>query len=284
MPTLNVSGYRFVSIDDTAALRPVLKRRADKLGLRGTILLAPEGINLFIAGPDRNVEKFLAELTADARFAGLETKLSWSDEQPYNRMLVKLKREIISMRRPDVDPSRTPAPRLSPAQLKAWLDEGREVLLLDTRNDFEFGMGTFEGAQNLHIRSFSEFPAAAKAAMAAMDPQWKKRPVVTFCTGGIRCEKAAPLLAKEGFREVYQLDGGILKYFEECGGAHYRGECFVFDKRVALGPDLKPTGMAQCYACQAVLSIADQASPDYRFGESCPHCPDKKAHDRRIAA
>ena len=195
-------------------------------------------------------------------------KLSWSEDQPFNRMLVKAKREIITMRRPDVDPARAPAPRLAPETLKQWLDEGREVLLLDTRNQFEVALGTFRNAIDLKLASFSDLPQAA----AAIDERWKTRPVVTFCTGGIRCEKAAPLLVKEGYGEVYQLDGGILKYFEHCGGAHYQGECFVFDKRVALGPDLEPTGTAQCYACQAVLSLAEQASPDYAYGLHCPHC------------
>jgi UPF0176 protein len=268
MAVLNVSAYKFVSIDDVESLRPRLKKRAVDMGLKGTILLAPEGINLFIAGEQAKVERFLERLTADARFAGLETKLSWSDEQPFNRMLVKAKREIITMRRPDVDPSRAPAPRLAPETLKAWLDEGREVLLLDTRNQFEVKLGTFKGAVELELKSFSDM----SEKLPSLDPQWKDKPVVTFCTGGIRCEKAAPLLIKEGFGEVYQLDGGILKYFERCGGAHYQGECFVFDKRVALGPDLEPTGTAQCYACQAVLTPAEQQSPDYAFGLHCPHC------------
>ncbi len=272
MAVLNVSAYKFVSIDDVDTLRPRLKKRAVDMGLKGTILLAPEGINLFIAGDEAKVERFLERLMADARFAGLEAKRSWSDEQPFNRMLVKAKREIITLHRPDVDPSRTPAPRLSPETLKQWLDEGREVLLLDTRNQFEVKLGSFEGAADLKLKSFSEMTAA----LPAIDAGWKNKPVVTFCTGGIRCEKAAPLLIKEGYREVYQLDGGILKYFERCGGAHYRGECFVFDKRVALGPDLQPTGTAQCYACQAVLTPEEQTSPDYQLGLHCPHCKERK--------
>ena len=272
MAVLNVSAYKFVSIDDVDTLRPRLKQRAVDMGLKGTILLAPEGINLFIAGDEAKVERFLERLMADARFAGLETKLSWSDEQPFNRMLVKAKREIITLHRPDVDPSRMPAPRLSPETLKQWLDEGREVLLLDTRNQFEVKLGSFEGAADLKLKSFSEMTAS----LPVIDAGWKNKPVVTFCTGGIRCEKAAPLLIKEGYREVYQLDGGILKYFERCGGAHYRGECFVFDKRVALGPDLQPTGTAQCYACQAVLTPEEQVSPDYQFGLHCPHCKKRK--------
>jgi len=269
---LNVSAYKFVVIEHPAEMRGVLKERADALDLRGTILLAHEGINLFIAGSEANVQAFLAALQADERFAGFPAKLSWSEEQPFNRMLVKVKREIIPLRRPEIDPSRNPAPRLSPEQLKAWLDEGREVLLVDTRNDFEVELGTFTGARNLHLSSFAEFPSKA----GTLESKWKHRPVVTFCTGGIRCEKAAPFLADQGFGQVYQLDGGILNYFERCGGAHFEGECFVFDKRVALGPDLKPTGTAQCYVCQAVLTPPEQQSPEYVFGERCPRCAGTK--------
>jgi UPF0176 protein len=268
MATLNVSAYKFVRIEDIALLRPSLKKHAVDLGLKGTILLAPEGINLFLAGQEDGLRQFLARLEQDQRFSGIECKFSWSEEQPFNRMLVKTKREIITLRRPDVDPSRTPAPRIAPLELKRWLDQGRQVLLLDTRNAFEVALGTFNGAAGLGLKSFSELPAAAQA----IDPRWKDLPVVTFCTGGIRCEKAAPLLVKEGFREVYQLEGGILKYFEQCGSAHFHGECFIFDKRVALGPDLQPTGTAQCYACQSVLTLGDQQRPEYVFGKSCHHC------------
>ena len=265
---LNVSAYRFVTIEDTAALRPVLKERADRLNLRGTILLAPEGINLFVAGTETHVHAFLAALTADARFAGLETKLSWSEDQPFNRMLVKLKREIITMRRPDVDPSQTPAPRISAKRLKEWLDEGREVLLVDTRNDFEVGLGTFTGARNLHISSFSAFPDAVNKDI---EPEWRERPVVTFCTGGIRCEKAAIYMA-DTVPGVLQLDGGILKYFEEVGGAHWHGECFVFDRRVALDPKLQETPTRQCFTCRAVVTPAEQRDVRYQTGVSCPAC------------
>jgi UPF0176 protein len=268
MQVLNVSAYKFVSIEHPAELRLILKERADGLGLRGTVLLAHEGINLFLAGAEANVRAFLSDLGADDRFAGIPTKLSWAAEQPFNRMLVKVKREIIPLRQPEIDPSRDPAPRLSPEELKTWLDQGRDVLLVDTRNDFEVELGTFRGARNLHLSSFAEFPAKAEA----LEAEWQDRPVVTFCTGGIRCEKAAPLLARRGFSRVYQLEGGILSYFERCGGAHFDGECFVFDKRVALGADLKPTGTAQCYACQAVLTPGEQAAPEYAVGVSCPRC------------
>jgi UPF0176 protein len=268
MQILNAAAYKFVTLADLPGLRAHLHERAFGLGLKGTILLAPEGINLSLAGAGEELEAFLAFLLADRRFAGMPIKRSASAEQPFNRMLVKIKREIVALRRPDIDPARNPAPRLAPRELKRWLDEGRELLLLDTRNRFEVELGTFAGAASLELNSFSELPRAAER----IDPRWKERPVITFCTGGIRCEKAAPLLIDLGFRQVVQLDGGILRYFEDCGGAHFSGECFVFDKRVALDSGLMQTGTTQCYVCQAVVTVAEQHSPDYVLGLSCPHC------------
>jgi UPF0176 protein len=265
---LNISAYKFVSLDSLAQLRSELKARCAERSLKGTILIAAEGINLFVAGAQASIEAFLAPLLADARFADMPVKRSWSAEQPFNRMLVKIKREIIPMHRPEINPARTPAPRLPARELKRWLDGGRDVVLLDTRNQFEVDLGSFENTLSLGLKSFGDFPRAS----AALDASLKDKPVVTFCTGGIRCEKAAPWLISQGFREVWQLDGGILKYFEECGGAHYRGECFVFDKRVALDADLRETGTVQCYVCQAVLTPAEQRSPHYELGVGCAHC------------
>ena len=238
MNILNIAAYRFVAVENPAQLRAALKACAAELGLKGTILIAPEGINLFLAGAAAKVEAFLQTLRADARFAAIEVKRSWSAEPPFRRLLVKIKREIVSMRRPEVDPGA--APRLAPEELKRWLDEGREVVLLDTRNQFEVDLGAFEHTLSLELKSFSEFPHATPTLPQAL----KHRPVVTYCTGGIRCEKAAPWLISQGFREVYQLEGGILNYFEQCGGAHFRGECFVFDERVALDPGLRASGSA----------------------------------------
>jgi len=268
MDMLNVSAYQFTPLDALPELRADLKARCNGLNLKGTILIAAEGINLFLAGSEISVSALLEFLLADARFAGMPVKRSWSAEQPYNRMLVKIKREIIPMRRPEINPALAPAPRLSPQELKRWLDEGREVVLLDTRNQFEVDLGTFENTLSLGLKSFGDFPQAS----AQLDEAFKDKPVVTFCTGGIRCEKAAPWLIAQGFRDVWQLDGGILRYFEECGGAHYRGECFVFDKRVALDAALHQTATVQCYTCQAVLTAAEQQSPQYEMGMSCPHC------------
>jgi UPF0176 protein len=235
MNILNVAAYRFVELDHLPQLRAAFKARAEELGLKGTILVAMEGINLFLAGEARKVEAFLETLRADARFAAIEVKRSWSAGQTFRRLLVKIKREIVSMQRPEFRLRESPAPRIAPQQLKRWLDEGRDLVLLDTRNQFEVDLGTFENARSLGLKSFSDFPRATPA----LPEELKRAPVVTFCTGGIRCEKAAPWLVSQGYREVYQLDGGILNYFEQCGSAHFRGDCFVFDQRVALDAGLR---------------------------------------------
>jgi UPF0176 protein len=239
---LNISAYKFVDIDDPEGLRELLLARALDEGLKGTILLAQEGINLFLAGLASAVHAFLAYLHQDERFADIVPKESWSDTQPFGRMLVKCKREIIRMNHPTIRPARGRAPSVPAQVVKRWLDQGhddqgRPVVTLDTRNAFEVDAGTFENTIDWRISRFGEFPAAAQAHLADLEG----KTVVSFCTGGIRCEKAAIYLRELGLDSVYQLDGGILKYFEEVGGAHYRGHCFVFDERTALAPDLSPT-------------------------------------------
>ena len=241
MPSvLNVSAYLFTPIDDPVALRPVLRARAVDAGLKGTILLAEEGINLFLAGHESALRGFLLQLTADERFAALTAKESWSSAQPFRKMLVKVKREIIRMDRPTVRPAAGRAPAVDPETLRRWLDRGhddrgREVVLLDTRNAFEVDYGTFDGALSWGIERFTQFPDAA----ASHRDDLTGKTVVSFCTGGIRCEKAALHLREEGV-DAYQLDGGILGYFERVGRAHWSGDCFVFDEREALTPGLAP--------------------------------------------
>jgi len=236
MQFINLAGYKFVKLDGLADLRATLRQRCQELALKGTILLSPEGINAFIAGPEREIAEFKALLHADSRFASLRFKESRSASQPFKRMLVKIKQEIITLRVPGLDPAANPAPALAPAELKRWLDEGREVVLLDTRNAFEVEAGSFRNALHLDLKAFGEFPRAADA----LDPSLKDKTIVTFCTGGIRCEKAAPVLIGKGFRDVYQLQGGILQYFEDCGADHFEGRCFVFDERNSLDGDLRP--------------------------------------------
>ena len=266
---LNLAAYKFAPLTgDLKPLRERLRARGQALGLRGTVLLADEGINLFIAGLEPAAREFLDELRACPGLAELQAKESWSATQPFRRMLVRIKREIIAFGVEGVDPARRPSRKLSATQLKSWLDEGRPITLLDTRNDYEVRLGTFRGALTPPLTHFREFPKA----VAALPPELKDQPVVMFCTGGIRCEKAGPFMEREGFRDVWQLDGGILKYFEEVGGAHYDGECFVFDQRTGVDPALAETPTTTCWKCQAPLSAEDQESPRYRPGVDCPHC------------
>jgi UPF0176 protein len=242
---LNVSAYRFVPLPDAAALREPLLARAKALDLKGTILLAEEGINLFLAGAPEAVRGLLAHLRSDPRLAGLQAKESWSADVPFSRMLVKHKREIIRMNHPAIQPAHGRAPALDARTLKRWLDQGhddagRPVVTLDTRNAFEVDYGTFDGTLDWRLAKFSEFPGALQAHLGEL----QGKTVVSFCTGGIRCEKAALVMREAGLQDVWQLEGGILKYFEETGGAHFRGKCFVFDEREALDPQLKPTTSA----------------------------------------
>jgi len=236
---LNISAYKFVPLPDAAQLREQLLERAQALGLKGTVLLAEEGINLFLAGPSEAVRSFVAQLHADARFADIVPKESWSAHQPFKKMLVKVKPEIIRMNHPTIRPAEGRAPAVPAATVRRWLDqghddEGRPVVTLDTRNDFEVDQGTFDNAIDWRISKFSEFPQAVLEHQAEL----QGKTVVSFCTGGIRCEKAAIFMREAGLDHVYQLEGGILKYFEETGGAHYHGNCFVFDERRGVDADL----------------------------------------------
>jgi UPF0176 protein len=273
---INLSAYKFVPLSGLTLLRDRLRTFCAEQGLRGTILLSGEGINLFVAGLRPAVDALLAELRAVPELEGLTPKESPSAEQPFNRMLVKIKKEIIAFGVEGIDPARQPTPKLPPRTLKQWLDEGRPVTLLDTRNDYEVRLGTFRGAVPAGIDHFRDFPAA----VAKLPAELKSQPIVMFCTGGIRCEKAGPFMERAGFKDVHQLEGGILKYFEECGGAHYDGECFVFDRRVGVDPALQETAAVLCYNCQMPLTLADQQHPSYVPDKSCPHCMGKTAVER----
>jgi UPF0176 protein len=237
---LNIAAYRFVELGDLPALRAQLFHRADTLGLKGTVLLAPEGINLFLAGAPQAVRDWLLALQTDTRFAGLDVKESFSAQPPFQRLRVRLKREIIRMNQPTIRPAAGRAPSVDAPTLARWLhngrcDAGREVVMLDTRNGFEVDHGAFEGALDWRLSKFSDFPAALARHRADL----ADKTVVSYCTGGIRCEKAAIWMREQGLPHTLQLDGGILKYFElEPGAPHYRGTCFVFDEREALDPSL----------------------------------------------
>ncbi len=261
----NAAAYHFANLTDVAGLRVRLQAYCRTAHLRGTILLSTEGVNLFVAGERTAVDGLLSELRTIPGLRPLAAKFSLSAAQPFRRMLVKIKKEIIAFGITTIDPIGRPAPRIAPAQLKAWLDEGRDVVLLDTRNDYEVKLGTFHNAHAIGVDHFRQFPDAVNSLPATM----KDQIIVSFCTGGIRCEKAAPFLIDQGFREVYQLDGGILKYFEECGNAHYDGDCFVFDQRVGLDPALAPAQCARCVSCQAPVIESHDGSA---ASEAAPRC------------
>ena len=290
MDIVNIASYRFVAIAQPPLWREPIRARCVALGLRGTVLLAPEGINMFLAGSAEGIDGLLAYLADEPLFEGsfveLEVKRSLSAAQPFRRMLVRLKKEIITMRHPTIRPLKARADAVTPLTLKRWLDSGvddagREVILMDTRNAFEIALGTFDGAIDFGIRQFSEFPTAVSGACDDVALNLHDKTVVTFCTGGIRCEKAAIYMHELGLPNVVQLDGGILRYFEDVGDAHWTGECFVFDDRVALDPSLTETGTKQCYACRAVVTPMEQRDVRYVQGESCPHCVDRAS--RRAA-
>ncbi len=259
MNIANIAAYKFVILSEISLpdLRVVLKEEADVCDLKGTILLSTEGINCFLAGVRDNIERFKGFLEERPAFSGLTYKESFSDYQPFSRMLVRLKKEIISMGHPEIQPEKQTAPYISPEKFKRWYEEKRDMVVLDTRNDFEVALGTFDDAIDLDIESFRSFPDV----VTLLSEDVKNKPVVTFCTGGIRCEKAAEYMLKQGFKEVYQLEGGILNYFEKYGGDHYHGECFVFDKRVALDSQLNETKTAQCYSCRGVITVEQQGKP-----------------------
>ncbi len=229
---LNISTYKFVSldVDQLVKWRIAFKNQGVDCSLKGTILLSQEGINLFLAGLPEKIVEFQNFLRQFPELTTLSYRESWSPHQPFKRFLVRLKKEIISMGQPEIQPEQKPAPYIEPTLLREWYLQGRPMILLDTRNQYEVACGTFEGALELGLKNFRSFPEET----ARLPAQAKQLPIVTFCTGGIRCEKAALWLKNQGYDEVYQLRGGILNYFEQCGGDYFRGQCFVFDERIAV--------------------------------------------------
>ena len=235
----STAAYHFVAIDDPAAVASNVRALAEQQGLLGTVLVAGEGINLFLAGEGGAIDAFLAALRAEPRFASLQVKRSHSRTPPFARLKVKVKPEIISFRREGASPLDGRAPAVAPADLARWIgqghdDDGRRLVLLDTRNREEIGHGSFAGALTLPIDRFTDLPAALEPHREAL----ADATVVGFCTGGIRCEKAVNWMRGEGYGHALQLEGGILGYFEAVGGFGYEGRCFVFDERVALDPGL----------------------------------------------
>jgi UPF0176 protein len=234
MKYLNIAFYQFTELSSLPELRALLKETCARLELRGTILLAPEGINGSVAGEELRIREFQDYLSRRIELQGLQFKESLSSQKPFGRMKVKLKKEIIPIGDERISPLKQTGKRIAPKELKKWLDENKDFVLIDTRNDYEIELGTFKNAVDLGLKHFR----GIKERLKEVPESIRSKPVVMFCTGGIRCEKATALAMEQGFRDVYQLDGGILKYFEECGDSHYQGKCFVFDERVALDGEL----------------------------------------------
>jgi UPF0176 protein len=270
--------YEFVTLDDYAAIKPSLLKFMLDHEVRGTLLLAQEGINGTVAGSRQSIDALLDYLRADARLKDLSFKESYTDNPPFLRSRVKLKREIVTMGVEGIDPKQSVGTYIKP---KDWnkLISDPEVLLVDTRNDYEVEVGTFKNAVNPHTESFREFPDYVKQHL---DPQ-KHKKVAMFCTGGIRCEKSTAYLKEQGFEEVYHLEGGILKYLEDVPEQEslWEGECFVFDERVTVNHSLEKGEYDQCHACRLPITEEDKQSEKYQRGVSCPHCFDKTTDDQK---
>lgn len=266
---INTAAYKFINLDNLEGLRDEIYTDLVDCGVLGTILLAPEGVNLMMAGSTVALESARNRLSKVAQFADMEYKDTVSSDIPFERFRIKIKEEIVPMGVEGVQPACFTGPTISSHELKQWLDDDKDFILLDTRNDYEIEVGTFEKAVDWNIHSFRDFSAAADK----VSDEDKQKPLVMFCTGGIRCEKAsALLLQKKGFKNVYQLEGGIIKYFQEVGGAHYKGNCFIFDYRTAITPDCKETGLTQCEQCQQFVTHEEQAKTNYQRGDHCIHC------------
>ena len=270
--------YKFVTLEDFHELREPLLDACIASGARGTILLAHEGINGTIAGTREAIDQVLAYLRSDPRLANLEHKESFDDHLPFYRMKVKLKREIVTMGVEGIDPNSRVGTYVAPGDWNDLVNDP-EVLLIDTRNDYEYGIGTFRGAIDPHTQSFRDFPAFVRSHL---DPE-KHKKVAMFCTGGIRCEKASAFMLEEGFAEVYHLQGGILKYLEEVPPQEstWEGECFVFDNRVAVDHKLQKGQYDQCYGCRHPITEQDKLSEKYNKGICCPLCYDRLTDDQR---
>ena len=270
--------YRYVGLSDPASLAGLLERRAHEQGLKGTVLVAAEGLNGTLSGSGSGLRRWLDELRADPRFDDLAVRFSSAAEANpvFLRLKVRVKDEIVALRRPDLDPGHRTGQHVDAATWNRLLDDPR-VTVIDTRNSYEIAVGTFPGALDPATRSFREFPGFVSTLAPEDHPR-----VAMFCTGGVRCEKASAYLLEAGFSEVYQLDGGILNYLDKAGDDNrFDGECFVFDQRVSVTDQLDQGDYVQCHACRRTLSRQDQSSPDYREGVSCGYCHDQLSEQQR---
>jgi UPF0176 protein len=270
--------YKFVTLNNYHEMREPLQAECLAAGVKGTLLLAQEGINGTIAGSREGIDRVLAYLKADPRLHALEHKESEDTKQPFYRMKIKLKKEIVTMGIDHIDPNQVVGTYVKPRDWNALISDP-EVLLLDTRNDYEVAIGTFDQAVDPKTETFREFPHYVRENYK---PEQHKK-VAMFCTGGIRCEKASAFMLQEGFEEVYHLDGGILKYLEEVPEEEslWRGECFVFDNRVAVNHQLEKGQYEMCHGCRLPITEQDKLSSCYEEGVSCPHCHEQITDEQR---
>jgi UPF0176 protein len=275
---LTAAFYKFVDLPDYKSLREPLLKRCEARTVKGTILLAEEGINGTIAGARDNVLDVLSYLRSDPRLADLEHKESGAAATPFYRMKVRLKREIVTLGVPGVNPARMAGTYVKPEEWNKLLDDP-DVVFVDVRNDYEVELGSFKGAINPQTKSFSDLPKWVEQEQALRS----KPKVAMFCTGGIRCEKSTAYLRSAGFEEVYHLQGGILKYLETIpeSESRWEGECFVFDERVAIGHGLKPGRYELCRSCRMPIGETDKSSPKYIAGVSCPKCYDLRSEEKK---
>ena len=261
--------YKFTRLDDFEKIKKPLKKFMELLNVRGTLLLAREGINGTIAGEKTNIEEVLAYLQSDKRLADISYKYSYSVKPPFNRLKVKLKKEIVTLGISDIDPTHSSGTYVKPSDWNELINDP-EVVLIDTRNNYEYEIGSFKGAINPNTETFREFPNYTKNNLE----KYRNKKIAMFCTGGIRCEKSTAYLKSEGFENVYHLQGGILKYLEEIEEAEslWEGECFVFDDRVAVKHKLELGKYDQCHACRFPITEEDKKHPHYEKGASCPRC------------
>ncbi|MEL0239956.1 MAG: rhodanese-like domain-containing protein [Candidatus Actinomarina sp.] len=265
---VNIAGYKFEPLENPVDLVRMYQQKCDELKLKGTMLISKNGINFSLAGTQQATDTIIAFLEEDNRFLNIPLKVTYSETQPFRRMKVRLKKEIISLGRKDINPRELTGERISPKDLKNLLDNKEDVLVLDTRNEYETRVGKFENAIDLNLDTFRDFPEAIES----LPEEFKDKQIVMYCTGGIRCEKASAVMMKAGFADVKQLEGGVLDYFKETGGAYWEGDCFVFDERVALDTELNETDYIYCYICREPLSAKEKASPDFKINEHCPYC------------
>ena len=265
---LNIAGYKFEQLDSLDTLIPEFQDKCDELELKGSVYLSPRGINFSISGTEENIEKYIEFMENDSRFLNIPLKRTFSETQPFRRMKVRLKKEIISLGRDDIDPRELTGEYVSPQELLSMYENNEDVVVLDTRNEYETRVGLFENAVDLQLDTFRDFPKAIEQ----LPEEYKEKQIVMYCTGGIRCEKASAVMLKAGFTDVKQLEGEVLDYFKETGGKYWNGDCFVFDERVALDTDLNETEYIYCYICREPLSAEEKASPDFKINEYCPYC------------